>query len=455
MEVSLALKCLNDNNTYEHIHTNPLITTSHEISNCIFNLISETHVSDKLGNLLITKEGKLGKFRILPKIHKKGVFGLRPIINSINSPTNKICLFIFIILQPVVIRSESYLQDSQHLLQILDKLNLKDSKENKCFLYSCDFEALYTNIDLKLALVLILETVREFDCLDSKHILLMGFKRLLELVFNHNFFSFNDTFYKQIKSIAMGAICGPVIANIVVYKLERKWLNIQKPILYKRFIDDIFIISNKKINESHFQKYFGDLKLNIVKDEKVQFLDLSISYNAFFNRIDTSLYIKPTNTFSYLRSNSNQKKSIFDNIPKSIFIRARRICSSYLDYLKFSRIFFSQLIDRGYSANSLSHIIRSIGNLDRKELIEYKNKTDLEIYMTKNFWLISDYFSFDFNYNNLIKNAWNNFSTCNIKINKLDLKLNLAISNMNNLKKKFYTRSKIIIKKLKFRMGFM
>ena len=44
------------------------------------------------------------------------------------------------------------------------------------------------------------------------------------------------------------------------------------------------------------------------------------------------MYIKPTNTFSYLLTNSNHPEFIFNNIPKSLFIRIRRICDSLIDY---------------------------------------------------------------------------------------------------------------------------
>ncbi len=453
-EILLANKCLNDSVTYEKIPSDPLDSTCQEISNYILSLVSDKLISEKLGKLLINKEAKLGKFRVLTKIHKKNSFGIRPIINSMNSPTNKICLFIFLVLQPIVNQSESYLQDSQHLLQIFSKFNsnrtLKERK--KCFLYSCDFEALYTNINLDLALTLIMETIIEFNILDQKMITPQGFKVLLGNVFNFNVFSFDNDFYRQIKGIAMGAICGPAIANIVVYKLERKWLPIHRPILYKRFIDDIFILSEQEIDEENFQSFFKDLKLNIIKNSHVQFLDLDISFNYFFNRIETKLYIKPTNTFSYLSSLSNHKKSIFKNIPKSIFIRARRICSSYLEYLKFSRIFYFQLLDRGYKSKTLSAIIRQIGKLDRNELIEYKNKAydfkDLE--KKNNFWLTFDFFNFNFNFNNILHNAWNNLNLCCERINKLDLKLNLANTNMNNLKKIFLHGAKLSLKNFNF-----
>ena len=55
-------------------------------------------------------------------------------------------------------------------------------------------------------------------------------------------------FYRQIKGIAMGSKSGPSIANIFVFIFEKEFLRIHRPIFYKRFIDDIFMIIKKGFN---------------------------------------------------------------------------------------------------------------------------------------------------------------------------------------------------------------
>jgi hypothetical protein len=87
-----------------------------------------------------------------------------------------------------------------------------------------------------------------------------------------------------------------------------------------------------------------------------------------------SLYIKPTNSLSYLKTSSNHPSHIFNNIPTSLFLRIRRICSSFTDYLHFARILYFQLIKRGYDSKFLNGIINSIAKTDRVSLIPYKNK---------------------------------------------------------------------------------
>ena len=74
----------------------------------------------------------------------KTKFGVRPIVNSRNHPTSKICLLLDCIIKPILKTTETYIQDSQNLIQKLNDLNI-DEKE--LHLYSCDFESLYTNID--------------------------------------------------------------------------------------------------------------------------------------------------------------------------------------------------------------------------------------------------------------------------------------------------------------------
>ena len=90
----------------------------------------------------------------------------------------------------------------------------------------------------------------------------------------------------------MCSICGLAIANVVVSKLENKWLNkfvhtinkfIYTSLLYKRFIDDIFIVSDHKIDCSSFKEEFQNLNLYICEGDN----DLDISLNKLLAKIET------------------------------------------------------------------------------------------------------------------------------------------------------------------------
>lgn len=55
-----------------------------------------------------------------------------------------------------------------------------------------------------------------------------------------------------------------------MYSLNK--INIHKPLVYARLIDDIFYASEVQLNKIEFANNFEYLKLNIVEDETVNFL---------------------------------------------------------------------------------------------------------------------------------------------------------------------------------------
>ena len=176
------------------------------------------------------------------------------------------------ILRPFVIECESYLKDSQHLLQETLELFIPEDYD----LISGDFDSLYNNIVLEEALDLICEFIK--DKFVSIHINIFAFREILKIVFNFNIFKYKNTFYKQIKGIAMGSKCGVSVANIFLYVFERSFLQIHKPsiLFYKRYIDDIFIILRKNFEIGLLLNSFGSLMLNIVCESTINFLDLLI-----------------------------------------------------------------------------------------------------------------------------------------------------------------------------------
>ena len=67
---------------------------------------------------------------------------------------------------------------------------------------------------------------------------------LLKHILKKNYFEFNNEYYLQISGTAMGTRCAPNYAIIFMAELEEQFLTtvILKTRIWKRFIDDIFII---------------------------------------------------------------------------------------------------------------------------------------------------------------------------------------------------------------------
>jgi hypothetical protein len=178
--------------------------------------------------------------------------------------------------------------------------------------------------------------------------------------------------------VALGTKCGPSIANIYLYILEKNFLVIHKPLHYSRFIDDIFIITINNFDILILKNFFHNLVLNIENNNNiVNFLDLVLSLNRFTNKLRTSLYRKPTNTFQQLLVSSNHQKNIIDNNPFGSFLRIRRICTFTHDFIFHSKILIKQLLTRGYSIDHLYKIYNTILKIDRDKLLNYKKKKSI------------------------------------------------------------------------------
>ena len=104
-------------------------------------------------------------------------------------------------------------------------------------------------------------------------------------------------------------------------------------------------------------------------------------------------------------------------------MRPKRICSYFSDFLFFSRIFFNQLLKRGYDYYNLRKILNMVSKLDRESLIKHKEKED---FLNNNSIFFK--FSFDFNFLNCEKIIVQSFNNIKSHYNFLE-DINLKIIN--------------------------
>ena len=370
----LCFNHLNDIITYKKIDFNPQFFLINECKFILSNLFTYNHISVKIYRKLLNNINykKIPSFRILPKLHKDK-FGIRPLVNCSNTILSILSIFIDFYLKPLVQKHFSYLKDSQHLIQLL----LNKSFDSKAKLHTADFESLYTNIPLDEAISIISDLFkRTFDFTDVSA---YAFHSILKLTLKSNYFyfksDFNFYFYLQIKGVAMGTQCGPSIANLYLAFYEIRFHSLLNFTIYHRYIDDLFFIADELIVDNYFKYIFPGLNLNIDQSDKVNFLDLNISFHFDYS-LYIDLFIKPTHTFSYLNFNSNHPPFIFKNIPNSLIQRARKICTFDHDYLFHCSKIHTHLLNRGYSSKLILHLIRHYLSIDRMSLIPYKIKTN-------------------------------------------------------------------------------
>ena len=122
---------------------------------------------------------------------------------------------------------------------------------------------------------------------------------LLELVLTNNHFEFNGEFYHQLSGTAMGTKLAPSYANLFMTKFEDKYVFTYplQPLLWKRFIDDIFLIWTHGRNSltkftGHLNTVHPTIKFTSdISETEISFLDLTIYIEQ--SKLHTRLYTKP------------------------------------------------------------------------------------------------------------------------------------------------------------------
>ena len=109
--------------------------------------------------------------------------------------------------------------------------------------------------------------------------------------------------------VAMGSLLGPALASIFMCSFESKWFrdcpNDLKPVFYRRYIDDIFVLFSTPDHVDKFREYLPSKHPNInffiekEEDYRLPFLDIRIFREN--DKFATSVYRKKT--FSGVYSN--------------------------------------------------------------------------------------------------------------------------------------------------------
>ena len=103
-------KQLSNRKFYKKLKEDPTTRFSSLIKNIITDIANKGEISDKCHDYLLASGDRTAIFYMLPKIHKNYTSPPgRPIVSSIDSPTERISHLLDILLQPLVQQSKSYI----------------------------------------------------------------------------------------------------------------------------------------------------------------------------------------------------------------------------------------------------------------------------------------------------------------------------------------------------------
>ena len=304
--------------------------------------------------------------------------------------------FIDHFLQPGMKGLDSFLRDTKHTLQLIDEINSKvengELSLDGVSLVSLDVNKMYNNIteDLgKSACKNYLES-RGDDVgqsgsqIDENSVSTNSLMKGLDLCIKNNFFTFNGKKFRQIGGVGTGVKLAPPYACLAMGQFENEVFNSQHDFLaliafWRRFIDDIFMLFKGSREEcDQLVNWLNSIMPGIIQlksnysEESLEFLDLRIMLKN--GRIETEIFVKPTNLQLFLEYDSNHPTHCKNAIVYCQALRVVERCSElgsaepHLERLK------EKFIARKYPVELVDSQFQKAKEQDRKKLIFKKRK---------------------------------------------------------------------------------
>ena len=330
---NMMYEIINDKDKFQELNTDPTLKREGQLQRFLLKL-KKKGVFDKNEYKKIYPTGSMiAKIYGLPKTHKLNdnnrKLKLRPIVSAIGSYNYHLADYLSKKLSP-------YIEDkytTKDTFSFVKELSSKRSDDT--FLISYDVTSLFTNIPLQETLDIAVDKIlrNEPDLKINKKEL----KQLFIFATSQSHFIFNGKIYDQIDGVTMGSPLGPVLANLFMGHHEGKWVDSYseaKPILYKRFMDDIFCIFKNENEAEMFFDYLNiqhtNIKFTFEKENanKLPFLDVNIQ-KVTDKTFQTSVYRKPTFTGLLTNFCSFIPFSYKLALIKTLIHRVYSICSSW------------------------------------------------------------------------------------------------------------------------------
>ena len=133
----------------------------------------------------------------------------------------------------------------------------------------------------------------------------------------------------------MGSPLGPTLANVFMCHFENIWLENCpahfKPIVYRRFVDDTFLLFRTKDHVEKFKNYLNKQHKNIKFTSEIEengslsFLDITITREI--KKFETSVYRKLTISGVFTNFESFIPKLGKRGLIETLLYRSFRLCS--------------------------------------------------------------------------------------------------------------------------------
>ena len=203
----------------------------------------------------------------------------------------------------------------------------------------------------------------------------------------------------------MGTGAAPNYANLFMDRFGTEALENYplKPMLWLRFIDDIFMIWTH--GEDHLMNlitYLNSIHSSIKFTHEQSHQTVNSLHIDENRRIYTTLYEKPTDTHLYLHYTSSHHDPCKSKGLYGQYLRLRRICTKVEDFRYNSKRLTEFYIKRGYPIKSLTKHFNRANKYKQDDLLDIKPRETTEIPV-----MVTNYNPQNPDIRNLIMCNWN------------------------------------------------
>ena len=381
---------------YQKVEDWELLKAKKEINNLLNEGLERNIISKNEYDAMNPEDKNPGKYYQIFKIHKEHEPMKAPPPRSIISGSSSISeycgKYVEYHIKHISQKHATFIEDTPDWLRVIEKINMGPELPSNSILVTWDVKALFTNILTKEGLESLKNALEKRENQEIPTDFLL---KMMELILNHNLFSFNGHIFRQEIGSAMGSPPIPAYANIFMAKnMDEKIQNLagkyqdqnsQKLLILKRFLDDyisIFRGSTKKLHEffDELNTIYPTIKLTMAHTsipnethedkcqcqykEDIPFLDTKIYIKN--KRLETDLYRKETDRNQYLLPSSCHPVQTTRNVPYSLSLRVVRICSEKEKREKRFSELKNLLLSRSYKERTIDAAIERARQIPRK-----------------------------------------------------------------------------------------
>ena len=242
---------LGNKSVYEEVKRDLLQDVTQKICNTLLDMLRKKEIDKKLFNYLLVKNPQLGRFYLLPKIHRRmtNIPG-RPAISNNGTSTEIISLYLDYHLKSLIPNVPHILEDTRDFVNRIQ--GLSDLPESN-ILVSFDIVGLYPQIPHEEGT----ETMAKYlEIREDKTVSTKSLSDLASIVLKENCFEISSKIYHQKSGTAICTKFAPPYANLFTAGLEKR--TFENPVyhlyLWLRFLDEILCIWTDRLEK--LQEFF-------------------------------------------------------------------------------------------------------------------------------------------------------------------------------------------------------